>query len=404
MEIKDLLFASLRSEILGDEAAKETVSALDFDSAASVLHLAQKHDLGHIVAAALMHGGILDAEKTPQSTEVLDAEEVQTQEKKRKALRQACERLQMTAVLRYERLCFALNEIAGVLSEAKIAFLPLKGAVIRKYYPEAWMRTSCDIDILVRFEDLEEAILALVEKKGYTRQGMGTHDISLFSQSGIHLELHYDLIEEGRENRVSSVLSSVWETAVLKEGFSYWYEMPDEMFYFYHMAHMAKHFKAGGCGIRPFMDLFLLENIKNADASRRDALLLQGGLLKFAEAARRLCNAWFGGIAYDELTQQVEDYVLQGGVYGSTGNLVRMRRWHVGKLRYALSRIFPSRRALANTYPILHKHAWLLPVMQVRRWFRLVFRGHLRRGVRELRHNQKISSSKTQSFLDSLGL
>ncbi|MBO4954226.1 MAG: nucleotidyltransferase family protein, partial [Clostridia bacterium] len=36
-----------------------------------------------------------------------------------------------------------------------IDFMPLKGAVIRQYYPEPWMRTSCDIDIHVKKDRLE---------------------------------------------------------------------------------------------------------------------------------------------------------------------------------------------------------------------------------------------------------
>ena len=50
----------------------------------------------------------------------------------------------------YENLCSAFEK-------AQIPFLPLKGSVIRKYYPEAWMRTSCDIDILVHDEDVGRA-------------------------------------------------------------------------------------------------------------------------------------------------------------------------------------------------------------------------------------------------------
>ena len=38
------------------------------------------------------------------------------------------------------------------IKKVQIPFLPLKGSVIRQYYPEPWMRTSCDIDILVDFE------------------------------------------------------------------------------------------------------------------------------------------------------------------------------------------------------------------------------------------------------------
>ena len=54
--------------------------------------------------------------------------------------------------------------------------------------------------------------------------------------------------------------------------------MTDEMFYFYHIAHMAKHFEEGGCGIRPFIDLWTLDNIKDVDHDKRDELLSRGNL------------------------------------------------------------------------------------------------------------------------------
>ena len=74
------------------------------------------------------------------------------------------------------------------------------------------------------------------------------------------------------------VLKNVWQSAFLQKKKEHCYEMTDEMFYFYHIAHMAKHFEEGGCGIRPFIDLWTLDNIKDVDHDKRDELLSQGNL------------------------------------------------------------------------------------------------------------------------------
>ena len=179
------------------------------------------------------------------------------------------------------------EEICEALEQAKIPYLPLKGSVLRALYPKGWMRTSCDIDILVREADLERAVTVLCETLEYEKKGLGSHDVSLFSPANIHLELHYDLVEDARANNCAALLSHIWEYAHPKAEGSAEHVLSDEMFYFYHIAHMAKHFEIGGCGLRPFLDLWLLDHIE-ADKARRDALLEQGKLLQFAEICRRL--------------------------------------------------------------------------------------------------------------------
>lgn len=44
----------------------------------------------------------------------------------------------------------ALQKIGVALDEAQIHYIPLKGAVLRQLYPAPELRTSCDIDVLVR--------------------------------------------------------------------------------------------------------------------------------------------------------------------------------------------------------------------------------------------------------------
>ncbi len=415
MEIKDLLFALLRSEITGEAVAEEAAAfAAEPTRAAAVLSLAQKHDLGHIVAAALMRSAaiekrseaIAETDVAVADVAVADAAEAE-REQKREALRKACEKLQMAAAFRYERMRFALDEIARVLSRAEIAFMPLKGAVLRALYPQPWHRSSCDIDILVHEEDLERACAALVSEAGYRVDGgKNFHDIHLYSPSEVHLELHFSILSGNEKS--DALLSHVWEHSAQKENNSFHFEQTDAFFLLHHTAHMAYHFVAGGCGIKPFLDLYILDRYKGIAEDAALPLLKEAGKETFFLAARELAAVWFGGAAHTPLSQRMEAVVLAGGVYGTVTNRVTLQQSrHGGRLRYALSRIFLSRRALSRMYPVLERHVWLLPVMQVRRWLRLIFGGSLCRGMHELSVNQRLVSEDAQdaqALLASLGL
>lgn len=291
---------------------------------------------------------------------------------------------------------------------AEIPFLPLKGSVIRKYYPEPWMRTSCDIDVLVHEKNLRAAVSCLVETLKYTEREQNSHDISLFSPSGVHLELHYNLIEDGRVNSSTAILQNVWEQASPKKQYQYWFEMSDEMFYFYHIAHMAKHLQQGGCGIRTFIDLWILDNLSEINTVNKNKLLEVGGLSQFSKTASKLASCWMDNLPMDSVCEKMQNYILSGGVYGTQENLILVQQQKKGgRFKYALSKIIIPYDTIKFHYLILQKHRWLTPIMQVRRWFKLIFRGHAKRSMRELSYNSNISKSQAdemKTFLDEIGL
>lgn len=378
-----IMFALVRSAVCGTELTKDERDGAQ-DSFRDLLKLASDHDIAHLVALGLTQTMLVSERK------------------------QLVENQMFKAVYRYERIRHEYKNLCEVFEKAKIPFLPLKGAVIRRYYPEAWMRTSCDIDVLVHEEDLEKAKSILTEQYGYTYQKTTPRDVSLFSPSNVHFEMHYNLVEYGVANDSSAVLKKVWDISATREGYSFWYEMPDELFYFYHVAHMAKHVMEGGCGIRPFIDLWILDHIQGADFEKRDVLLDQGKLLKFATVSRKLSRVWFDGEEHDAVSRQMEDYILRGGTYGSNENGIMIRQQKSGgHVRYVMSKIFLSYDVIKFHYPILQKHRWLMPIMQVRRWCKLIFCGHFRRVSRELQYGSSITDEKAagaQSFLDHMGL
>lgn len=379
-----ILFALLRSAVCGVKLTDAERAEFSAEQLQDLLKLSARHDVRHLAVLGLKQNILIPQESA------------------------GIEMYIFKAALRYERLRSDYENLCRALEEAKIPFLPLKGSVIRKYYPEPWMRTSCDIDILVHKEDLPAAIAYLSENLHYEEKSRCAHDVSLFSPAGVHLELHFDLMEEGLAQNAIAILSSVWEHVTLRESYAYWYEMEDVFFYFYHIAHMAKHMETGGCGIRPFMDLWILDHLENADAQARNELLAQGGLLRFAEVSRKLSRVWFGGEESDTLAQQMQDILLYGGAYGSISTRVALhQRKRGGRIGYLISRMFIPLAKLRRYYPILEKYPWLMPVMQVRRWFMLLKPDVARMAKGELAANASLEKDETDAmhaFMKQIGL
>lgn len=379
-----ILFSLLRSAIRGIDLTEEEKSGCSPKLLYDLFKISAGQDITHLVALGLKQNHLLTAEKS------------------------ALEKPIFKAAYRHEQLKHEYDNLCSALEGAEIPFLPLKGSVLRNYYPEPWMRTSCDIDILVHREDLDRAIAYLVENLKYVEGERATHDVSFFSPTGVHVELHFDLVEEGRANNAIGVLSTVWENVHLREGNLYHYEMSDAFFYFYHIAHMAKHFETGGCGIRPFIDLWILDHMESVDISARNELLTKGGLMKFAEVSRALSEVWLGERAADEVLLQMQDFLLRGGVYGSTDNRVALQQKRKGgRFGYIISRLFVPYEKLKRYYPILEKHRWLTPFMQIRRWFMLLRPDVAKMAKREMKVNSKLDKSKadeTGDLLESIGL
>lgn len=396
VDITKLMTELIRGEVCGGAAPRLcgladglTDGKLSDEMAKLLYKTAKSHDLAHVVAAAL---------EKPRADGLAVGEE----------LRGAFQKQRLTAIYRYERSNYELGVLCRVLEEAMIPFMPLKGSVLREYYPEPWMRTSCDIDVLVHEEDLSRAVAALESGAGYEEKYGSTHDVSLYSRSGVHIELHFTLMEDGRANECSELLSRAWEFSHPVGGFEYRYELCDEMFYFYHVAHMAKHFEEGGCGVRPFLDMWILNHRVGGDADRRVALLSQGNLLKFAGSCEALSEVWFGGQEHNELTMKMQDYLMNAGVYGNVENRVVINYAKRGsKIGYILSRIWTPYEKLKVVYPSLEGKRILTPVYQIKRWFRILKESGLKKLKTEVRVTSAQSADDTQKtaeFLAELGI
>ena len=363
--VEKAFFALLRFEINGTQPSDDVKNAITPEILPILFQLSKRHDLVHLVGDALDKMGLL-----PEGTK---AREHFLQER-------------YLALYRYEQLRHELEQICDTLERARIPFIPLKGSVLRQYYPEPWMRTSCDIDVLVDKSNFENAKQILVCDLRYRVQEIdSSHDVSLYAPSGVHLELHHSLVEQDRAQDSDAILQNVWENVV--ESTSYQKAMTDEMFYFYHIAHMVKHFEIGGCGVRPFLDIYFLQQ-RGCCSQACERLLQRGGLLTFARAAEEAANVWIGGVAQTQLSKDIQDYILYAGMYADTKNRVAVQHAKKGgRFKYLWSRVLLPYGQLALQYPTLEKRKYLLPFYQVKRWLRLLLGRDAKNVSRQLRAN-----------------
>jgi len=372
-EIKDAFFAVISDTVFGSERSKAALSELTEDKLLSLYALAKKHDLAHLLA----------------DTVIKSAPSISP------ALAQKLQKQKMMAIYRSQRIVHEQKRILDALNTAKIPHIALKGAFLRTLYPDAWMRTSCDIDVLVPQDSLDNAVSTLTELLGYKTDGKPSfHDVHLYSESGVHLELHFSMLENSLA--LDKLLEKVWDHATPASENSFEYKMSREFFVFHIIAHASYHFTSGGCGVRTLIDLRILLQNLDFDELRVRSFCAECGIEKFYLSLCELSDARFSNAKHSPLSEKLENYILLGGTYGSKPNSVAVGSIKKGgKLKYAFSRIILPYASLSMLYPSLKKHKWLFPFFQVRRWFSILLSKRLRSAVNDLSCAATLSKEKS---------
>ena len=385
MNVRDMLIALVRGVLRGEAVdACALNESLSSEKMATLFKVAKKHDVAHLVCLGLESCGI-----------ALSGEVGQLFLKEKEQ-----------AHLRYEMMQADIQGICACFEEEGIDHVMLKGAVVRQYYPEAWMRTSCDVDILVKEEALEAAVDALVNQCGYKVDGKKAyHDISLYSPFGMHLELHHNIKEN--EPKFDELLTQVWAFCQKEQGYEHRFSQSLEFLLFHLTAHAAYHFVGGGCGLRSVLDIWLLSGCLHYDGDKLHALLTQAGLSTFYSVLLSLGEYWFGSAKEaDKIVKDTELYILLGGVYGTAKQgAVAKQVKKGGKARYFLSRIFLPYESLAVLYPVIKKHKILTPFCQVARWFGALFKGkRIKKEIKNVTSASREQTSQIRELMSALGL
>lgn len=328
----------IRSAITGE---KPVLPGDADDRFEKIIGLSTAHEIAPLVSAALLkYGCISDENHIKEAQKII-----------------------YKATYRDTKNDYTYNLAADILSSEKIPFVPLKGIIIKHLYPESFMRLSCDIDILVHKSNFKRAVAAL-EKVGFHMNGdLMFHDVSLLYDDS-NLELHFSICENNKN--LDGILGDVWNYTVKSEGCKY--TQTNEYFMFHHIAHMAYHFLAGGCGIRPFIDYWILKDKWSFDEKELIKLCKKAKVEAFYSAVKQLTDVWFEGKSHTDITKRIEKYILVGGAYGVfPNNAAAYTVTKGGKKKYILSLAFPKYANMKVLYPKLNRAPFLLPFFYIYR-------------------------------------
>lgn len=372
-EIQPIFLTLLHAALNEEKLPPATAQRLTKEVFPPLYRLARKHDLSHVISELIYQNKIVVDE----------------------GFRLRLQQQHYASVCRCEQMKYAQTQIYTAFEQAHIDYVPLKGAILRNYYPVDSMRTSCDIDILIHETDLDSAIVAL-EPFGFTCGERHYHDVSLFAANGSHLELHFN-VQENRKN-LDAVLKNAWQYIVKTETPNQ-YVFTDEFFVFHMYAHMAYHFMRGGCGIRSLMDLWVMNHKMGLTYHQAEPLLKQAGIDRFAQEMSRIAELCFAENQTDEFADAVLDYVLAGGVYGSTKNHMAVKKTQAKHtFGYMLQRLFLPLDGMKSIYPVLKKAPVLLPLCWIGRWFGMLFGGKLSSAMTELSRTSNVPESRMRQI------
>lgn len=227
----------------------------------------------------------------------------------------------------------------------------------------------------------------------------------------MNIEMHHCLFDGN--GKFVQYYENPWEKAVQVEGKKYVHKYGWEDFYIYVIAHFAKHFKNGGSGIRFIVDIWQFEKKmkEKMNWTYVENELEKLGLKEFLQHMEQLTKIWFEGEKGTTFDEQLTEFIIGSGVYGTTENYnvqqvasADKKVW-LGQVKVWISTIFLPYKWMKLQYAYLEKCPILLSVAWVQRIFRTIFK---RKGkASKVLGNQKVDFSEergSQEIFEKLGL
>ncbi|HRR77987.1 MAG: nucleotidyltransferase family protein [Ruminococcus sp.] len=260
------------------------------------------------------------------------------------------------------------NVILKRLESEKIWYMPLKGALLKDWYPKLGMRQMSDNDILCDPE-YREKIRDIMLELGFTVSHYGElNDDAYFKEPVYNYEMHFDLFTYNPENIFYNYYKDIRDRLIKDDDNSYGYHLSNENFYIYMLSHEHKHYFYGGTGVRSLLDIYVFIR-KFGDELDWDYISEQLSILDmtdFEANCRELADKVFSLKKLSIEDKKALDYFIFSGTYGNQFNVIYNRvsrglKKNKTAGRYVIQRIFPPMSHYKKWYPWAYEHKWLLP-------------------------------------------
>ena len=344
---KDLLYL-VSCAVNEDKPSPERCAAMDMDA---VLELAKHHMLSAAAAFAL--------EKTM-------------------ALPASWKDAKATAIRRLILFDSERARVTRALEENGIWYLPLKGCILKDYYPKAAMREMTDNDILCdgsRMEDIRSIMTGL----GYECALFGRTNHDVYHKSVVSFEMHSTLFVPLKAPVFSAYYENITERLVRNGGNAFGCRFTDEDFYIHVLCHMYKHYSNAGIGLKALLDIYVIDRKKGQSMDRGylDRELEKLELKSFEQEVRVLAVKTFSMQPLSDEEQKHLMYFINSNSFGLFSNVLANCLHNddskEAKRRYLLGRFFPDEDFLQLYYPTVYRHRILYPFLVLYRPFKGLF-------------------------------
>lgn len=283
-------------------------------------------------------------------------------------------------ILREARFELAGQQAFDAFEKAEIDFIPLKGAIVKNLFPNPSLRTFTDIDIYVG-DKLEKAESVLTEL-GYEREGSEEHnDISYVKKPSIHIELHRDLFPDDYD--FEGYFDEPFKRTELKDGYEYYHLYKPDDFFIHVLCHLYKHFTFGGCGLRQYLDIYVMTQKMKLNMEYIRSELRSFGMEGFLDTTLKLNRFFFDGEKPDDELIEIAEFVFNNSTFGNADNRLVLdydkghgeKRTLWGNIKYFADRWQLKYSQMKLRYKVLKYLPFLLPFCWIHRLFAaLIFR------------------------------
>ena len=260
------------------------------------------------------------------------------------------------------------TKILNEFEKNQILYLPLKGIIIKSYYPKSFMREMADNDVFFD-ESRADDVMSIMEGLGYECSFFNKNHHDVYTKdSSFVFEMHRSLFSEYSAESLFKYYKNVKDRLIKDRENSFGYHMTDEDVYIYLICHLHKHYSSGGAGLRFLLDIYVFNKHFDGklDTGYLNSEFSSLGLLDFEKSVNSLAKKVF---TLEELTDDENDdlqYFIDSGCYGTNGQKIVNEindKSGGSKARYIISRIFPSEKDLKQGYPLVYRHKALYPLL-----------------------------------------
>lgn len=327
---------------------------LDIINLTQLYQVAKAHSLTAIVAYALETAGMCDKAFT---------------EAKNKAIRK-------NIVLDVER-----ESVLEELENAGIWYCPLKGCIIKDWYPKIGMRQMADNDILCDPTKMTE-IKEYMERLGFETKSFGSSHQDTYQKPPVcNFEMHSSLLEPRHGDVLYNYYNQIKSKLIKDDDKQYGYHFSNEDFYVYFVAHEYKHFAASGTGLRSLVDTYVINDHYN-NRLNKDYISTEFERLSISDFEKEiatLANKLFSGTPLSSTDKSLLDKFILSGTYGSSeiriDNQISNSRIKNKPLlfQYIIDRLTIPDFVLKHNYPFFYRHKLLRPFLYIKRLLNKLF-------------------------------